>query len=221
MEITIPENLNEITIQQYNEYLTAVKDKTNQDYIDRKMVEIFCNIKQGIREVDFIKFQEAVNILKESLSKEPKFQPTFTLDNVTYGFIPVLDKMSFGEKMDLDMYLADEDLFHRAMAVMFRPVIFKQNQLYQIEEYEGSDKYADIMLNAPLGVFQGAMVFFYHLTNDLLKATLPSLKEGLKTTLQHEGNSEVSGDGINQSMHLLMEMLQDSTKLQGLDFTNV
>ena len=52
MEITIPENLNEITIQQYNDYQKAVKGKTNQDYIDSKTVEIFCNINQGIRDVD-------------------------------------------------------------------------------------------------------------------------------------------------------------------------
>lgn len=214
MTITIPENLNEVTLRQYNEYTKAVKGKTNQDYIDRKMVEIFCNIKQGIRQVDFSKFNEAVNILRESLNKEPEFQSTFTLNGVTYGFIPSLDKMSLGEKIDLDDYLGNEDMFHRAMAVMYRPVTFKSNSLYRIEDYEGSDKYADIMLDAPLGVFQGAMVFFYRLTNELLIATLPSLKEEMEETLAHGDSSGQSGDGIKASMRLLMETLQSLTKLQ-------
>lgn len=221
MEITIPENLNEITIQQYNEYTKAVKGKTNEDYVDRKMVEIFCNIKQGIREVDFSKFEEAVQIIKESLSKEPQFQSTFTLNGVTYGFIPVLDAISLGEKIDLGKYLGDEDMFNRAMAVMYRPITFKSTNLYQIEEYKGSDAYADIMLEAPLGVFQGAMVFFYRLTNELLKATLPSLEKQIATTLQHEDSSEANGVGTLQSMHLLTETLRDLTKLQDSNYTSV
>jgi len=214
MEITIPENLNEITIQQYNDYQKAVKGKTNQDYIDSKTVEIFCNINQGIRDVDFSKFDEAVNIITKALNEEAKFQPTFTMNGKTFGFIPDLEVISLGEKIDLDKYLSDEDMFNRAMAVMYRPITFKKNNLYQIEKYEGSEKYADEMLNAPLGVFQGAMVFFYHLTNDLLKATLPYLEEQIQKTLQHEDNSGVSGDGIRQSSQLLMETLRDLTKLQ-------
>jgi len=214
MEITIPENLNEITIQQYNDYQKATKGKTNQDYIDRKTVEIFCNINQGIRDVDFSKFDEAVNIITKALNQEAKFQSTFTMNGTTYGFIPDLEAISLGEKIDLDKYLSDEDMFHRAMAVMYRPITFKKNSLYQIEKYEGSAKFADEMLNAPLGVFQGAMVFFYHLTNDLLKATLPYLEEEIQKTLQHEDNSGASGDGIRQSSQLLMATLRDLTKLQ-------
>jgi len=214
MEITIPENLNDITIRQYNEYQKAVKDKTSQEYIDRKMVEIFCNIKKDIRDVDFSKFDEAVNIIKASLIKSPEFQPTFTMNGITYGFIPVLDRISLGEKIDLDKYLSDENTFHRAMAVMYRPVIFKSNNLYQIEDYKGSEKYSDVMLEAPLGVFQGAMVFFYNLMNDLLKVTPSYLENQMRATLQQEDNLEVNGDGIQQSMHLLMATLKDLTALQ-------
>ena len=69
--------------------------------------------------------------------------------------------MSFGEYLDLNKYLENEDTYHKALAVMYRPITVKQNDLYDIEKYEGSDKYAEIMQDSPYGVFQGTTVFFW------------------------------------------------------------
>ena len=65
------------------------------------------------------------------------------------------------------------------------------------------------MLDMPLDVALGAMVFFYHLNSQLLKITLNYLNKEIPNglTLQQKQTLELSGVGINQSMGLLKEML--------------
>jgi len=154
------------------------------------------------------KFNSTIEILTKTLNQEPKFKKTFSLNGVTYGFIPKLDEIPFGEFIDLESYLSNEDTFNRAMAVMYRPVTMKKNDMYLIEEYKGSEKYKDVMDDSPLEVFMGAMVFFYSLGKELLKATHQSLVEAAKD-IQQSDNSEVNGDGINQYMHSLEGILED------------
>jgi hypothetical protein len=64
---------------------------------------------------------------------------------------------------------------HKAMAVLFRPVVSTFGQRYDIEKYEGSAKYANKMLEMPLDIAIGAMLFFWTLGSDLSQASLQSL----------------------------------------------
>ena len=213
MILTIPENLNDITIRQYLEFKKAIDKSENEDYINRKMIEIFCNVSEDIRDVPMSKFNEAVEILNKAFDDKPKFKQTFIMDGKAWGFIPKLDAIPFGEYVDINDYLGDEDVIHRAMSVMYRPITFNKNGMYLIEEYKTSEKYAELMKGAPLGIYMGAMVFFYRLGNELLKATLSSLGEEL-TSLVKKDSLGLSGDGINQFTRSLMGMLEDLTKLQ-------
>ena len=112
---------------------------------------------------------------------------------------------------------------HKALAVMYRPITKGNKDFYDIESYEGSDKYAEIMKDAPVTVALGAMVFFYHLGNELRKATLESLQKQTLQEIQRQTktHSEVSGDGTNQYMHLLEEMSEKLKKLQDFAYINV
>ena len=134
---------------------------------------------------------------------------------VAFGFIPNLEDMTFGEYTDLDTYITDWDLMHRAMAVLYRPI--KNNGLngtYDIEEYNGTVTYSEVMKNAPLDVALGATVFFYNLGNELLNATINFLETNKEVqNILQKGNLVKNGDGIVQSMLLLKETLQDLTKL--------
>ena len=79
--------------------------------------------------------------------------------------------MTFGEWIDLDTYINDWSQMHKAMAVLFRPVTLGLGKNYNIEKYEGSSKYSEVMLDMPLDVVLGAMVFFYTLGTKLAIAT--------------------------------------------------
>lgn len=78
------------------------------------------------------------------------------------------------------------------------------------------------MKHAPLDVVLGAVVFFYHLGNELLKSTLNYLPENQQIMdIAKKHNLGKDGDGIALSMLSLKEMLDDLMKFQNFQFINV
>jgi hypothetical protein len=89
-----------------------------------------------------------------------------------------------------------------------------------IEDYEGTERYAEKMKDMPLDVVLGSVVFFWHLGRELLKSTMDYLVENPQIATLNKANLEKGGDGILQSMHLLREMLDDLMKLQNYQLIN-
>ncbi len=225
LEISVPTELNEIKLSQYQAFLKIAKDNDDVEFMNQKMVQTFCNI--DLKDVAEIKYKDVLQITA-SLGKmfdvtSHRFINRFKLGGVEFGFIPDLDDMTFGEYTDLDSYIGDWDNMHKAMAVLFRPITKKGlNNTYEIEKYNGSITYSDVMKHAPLDVVFGANVFFYNLGNELLKSTMNYLENNTQMqTILQQHNSENDGVGIVQSMDLLREILQDLTQSQNYQLTNV
>lgn len=217
LEITIPTKLNEIKLSQYQAFLKIAKDNEDQEFLQQKMVQIFCGI--DLKDVAQIKYKD-VNDITTSISsmfnQNHSLKQSFKLGGTEFGFIPNLEDMTFGEYTDLDTYITDWDMMHKAMAVLYRPIRNKGlNGTYDIEEYNGTITYAEVMKHAPLDVCLGATVFFYNLGNELLKATIVYLERDKEVqNILHKQTLDISGDGIVQSMLLLKETLQDLTQSQ-------
>ena len=223
IELTIPTSLNEIKLAQYQKFLSIVKDNEESEFLQQKMVQIFCGI--DLKDVASIRYKDVVEInqnINNLFTKENKFIQRFKMGGVEFGFIPNLDEMSTGEYMDLDAYITDWDTMHNAMAVLYRPITNKLGTKYNIEEYKGSVTYADVMRHAPLDVVLGAMVFFYNLGNDLLSSTINYLEKNQEVqNILNKHNSENDGDGIQVSMLLLKETLEDLMKFPSYQYTKV
>ena len=212
VEIQIPSNLSEVTLEQYQKF-TKLNTEENQDssFLMHKTVEIFCNLNlQDIAKVKFTYVQEILNDINNLFDKKQDLIPTFTHRGIEYGLIPVLDDMTLGEYVDLDENFTDWDTMHKAMTVLYRPVTFKKGDRYQIEEYNGLDN-AETMKQIPLDVVMGCMFFFWNLNEELLKTTLNYLSQEVPKELTTEQLQTLvkSGGGINQSMDSLKEMLDD------------
>jgi hypothetical protein len=222
VKISIPTNLNEIKLSQYQKFLKIVQDNEESDFLNHKMVQIFCgvdlNIVDAMRQKDV---EDAVNTIGGLFKQMPPLQQKFEMNGTTFGFIPNLDDMSSGEYMDLDGYITNWDDMHRAMAVLYRPIKQKLGEKYLIEDYEGTERYAEKMKDMPLDVVLGSVVFFWHLGKELLKSTMDYLVENPQIATLNKANLEKGGDGILQSMHLLREMLEDLMKLQNYQLINV
>lgn len=214
IELTIPTTLNDIKLVQYQKFLSIAKDNEEGEFLQQKMVQLFCGI--DLKDVAQIKYKDVAEItanINKLFTKDNAFIQRFKMGGVEFGFIPNLDEMSTGEYMDLDTYITDWDTMHNAMAVLYRPITNKLGSKYQIEEYKGSVTYADVMRHAPLDVVLGAMVFFYTLGNDLLKSTINFLEENQELqNILNKHNSQGDMDGIQASMLLLKEMLEDLMK---------
>ena len=212
VEIQIPSNLSEVTLEQYQKF-TKLNTEENQDssFLMHKTVEIFCDLNlQDIAKVKFTYVQEILNDINNLFEKKQDLIPTFTHRGIEYGLIPVLDDMTLGEYVDLDENFTDWDNMHKAMTVLYRPVTFKKGDRYQIEEYNGLDN-AETMKQIPLDVVMGCMFFFWNLNEELLKTTLNYLNQEIPKELTTEQLQTLvkSGGGINQSMDSLKEMLDD------------
>ena len=131
-----------------------------------------------------------------------------------FGMIPNLDKMTFGEYVDLDKYINDSQSYNKAMAILFRPKIHILNNNYTIEDYEGSAKWSEYLLDMPVNVAIGAIAFMLRLQNQLLKLTQASsqvqVEKGLE--LAYKQTSEESTDGFNQYTLWLKKMQLESMK---------
>lgn len=225
LEISIPTELSEIKLSQYQAFLKIAKDNEDAEFLNQKMVQTFCNI--DLKDVAEIRYKDVLEITA-SLSKmfnvqSHKFINRFKLGGVEFGFIPDLEEMTFGEYTDLDSYIGDWENMHKAMAVLYRPITRTGlNNTYEIEKYNGSITYSDVMKHAPLDVVFGANVFFYNLGNELLKSTMNYLENNkqIQTILQQH-NLENVGGGIHQSMLSLKVMLQDLIESPNYQLTNV
>ena len=223
LAITIPTDLSEIKLSQYQKFLNIVEQNEESDFLHHKMIEIFCNVE--LKYVSQFKHKQIIQIvttINNLFDKIPPFKNKFTLNGIDYGFIPNLDDISQGEYMDLDNYIVDIANLHRSMAVMFRPIKTKLKDKYIIEPYEGSDMYAEKMLDAPLDVVLASRVFFYHLGRELLKSTLIYLEGNPQIqSILTQHNSENDGVGTHPFMHLLKEMSGDLMKSPNFRLINV
>jgi hypothetical protein len=226
-EIVIPTSLSEIPLKSYQEFMKVVEKSNDEEFIGQKTIEIFCGLK--MKDVVKVKWSDVKSLtlhLNEIFKAKPKFQATFKIQDTEFGFIPNLEDMSFGEYIDLESNISSVETFHKAMAVMYRPITKKVKDRYEIFEYKGTDEFSDVMKYAPLNVVLGATVFFSTLGSDLVQHTLTSLEKEIQKnpkimTLAKERNLIKDGDGTIQSMRFLKETLQSLMKLPDWELESV
>jgi hypothetical protein len=226
-EIVIPTSLSEIPLKSYQEFMKVVEKSNDEEFIGQKTIEIFCGLK--MKDVVKVKWSDVKSLtlhLNEIFKAKPKFQATFKIENTEFGFIPNLEDMTFGEYIDLESNISSVETFHKAMAVMYRPITKKVKDRYEIFEYTGTDEFSDVMKFASLDVVLGATVFFSTLGSDLVQHTLTSLETEIKKnpkimTLAKERNLINDGDGTIQSMRFLRETLQSLMTLPSWELESV
>ena len=219
-----------IPLKHYQKYVKIIdenKDNKDQEFLSLKLLNIFCDItmKQAY-ELPISEYESILKHLTELLSTKSVLQRRFYMTDpkgkkVEFGFIPNLDKMTLGEYIDAEKYMSSWEDMHKAMAVFYRPIVAGNKDFYLIEKYKGSDKYSDIMKDAPSSVAVGSMLFFLSLGIELSKITLDYLLKQHQTSIDQDTNkdSEKNGDGINQYTHLQKEMYSKLTKLHELIYT--
>ena len=209
IEINVPTSLNEITLGQYQKYLKIAENNPDGNFLDAKMIEIFCGIP--LSESYKLKMSSVtaiLDILNELLNQEPHHIQRFKIEDVEYGIIPDLDEMSYGEYIDLDNNVSKWEQMHVAMNVLYRPIKVSKVGKYNIEEYDVNNPEA--MKDMPLGAAIGSVFFLYNLGMELSKHTiLSSSNQTEMEAIQEQLTSEQSGVGINQFMGSLTEILQN------------
>jgi hypothetical protein len=197
LEINVPTKMQDITLEQYQKFLKECTDESlSEEKIAIKMLEIFCGLPVNntlkLRMSDVFKVCEQINT---ALNEKPPLISRWKFDKLEFGFIPQLDDMTFGEYVDVDTYIVDWENMHKAMAVLYRPVLQNYKGSYEIEEYKG-DTYWDLMKQMPLNLVMGCMLFFWNLERDLVKVMRSSLNKKENLTSQEKLTSMLNTVGI-------------------------
>ena len=188
----LPNTWNDISLKQYVRIMKVLKRDEKTSELE-KTVSIL-RILTDIPEADILRLPVSnITILgskmNELISSYPndELNHLITINNIEYGFHPKISDITFGEWVDIDSYIDDDvdDNLHKIMSVLYRPVIGKSGDKYQIEPYEPCKEREQIMLdNLTVGDFYGVSVFFSDLGRELLshslKSSIQNLREGVK-----------------------------------------
>jgi hypothetical protein len=217
LKVVVPTSLSEITLDQYQRFVRLEGD---EEFLTHKMLEIFCSVPLAqLPNVKFKSLAGVVNRLNGMFNEKPSLKQKFTIGKQTFGFVPNLEDITFGEYVDLDNYMSSTADLHKTMAVLYRPVTNELGKRYDIEPYESAERYCETMKQAPMDVVLGATLFFYRLGNDLLNATTRSLENPQTNTLLSRSLEE-NGDGILRFITSLKATSEPLKKLEDWAFTN-
>ena len=207
IKIKIPTSLKDITLRQYKKYLNIQKKVKDPRFLNAKMIEILCNVR--LEDVMLLKLsdsQEITSILSKVFDAKPALITRFKLNNVDYGFHPELDDMTLGEYIDIDTFIGDWDNMEKAMNVLYRPVIVKLKDRYNIEEYRLGTE--GVLLDMPMDAVMSSIFFLWNLGLDLAKTMTNSLETEETEVLTQYLSSQENGVGINRFTDSLKETLQ-------------
>lgn len=194
MKLIVPNKMSEIKLADYQKFVRLDGD---EEFLARKAVEIFCGLKMDvILQMKASSLTTVTSVLMNAFAERPALTQKFTIGKQTFGFLPSLEEITVGELNDVDQYISDWPKMHKAMAVLYRPIVATFGNRYEIEKYEGSDKYAEQMKEMPLDVTIGAMLFFWTLGKDLSIASLTSLAKEEEMNLTPLLNFLKNGDGF-------------------------
>ena len=165
LEINVPSSLSEIPLKHYQDFIRVQSSSNDEEFVAQKMIEIFCGIPlQDVARMKLTSLNELIAHFSKMFSKKPEFQRTFKIKTeqaeIEFGFIPELEEISFGEYVDLESHLTNWDDYHKAMAVLYRPIVKTRKDKYDILPYEPNIDFQELMKFAPLDVVIASSLFF-------------------------------------------------------------
>jgi len=117
--------------------------------------------------------------------QDTKLKRIIEINDIEYGFHPDLHSISLGEYADIEQFIKNgiESNLPELMAVLYRPVKEKKNDIYIIDAYDGDIRLrTEEMKQMSAEQVQSALVFFYTLGKVLSEILPLYLMERLKET---------------------------------------
>tara|TARA_R110000851_G_scaffold6062_1_gene24665 strand:+ start:12 stop:656 length:645 start_codon:yes stop_codon:yes gene_type:complete len=184
-EFKLPTSWDEVSVAQYCKLMLAIeKEGTTEIELMIKSLEALVGIDGGIlTKVPIKMLREAYKQLGELTSNMPsnELSRVVEIDGIEYGIIPDFNELTLGEFVDLDNYLQDNyNNLNKIFAVLYRPVIERDGNNYNIEPYSLkniSDRRELFNNRLSIDTVYGALVFFCSIGSKHIESTLYSLEE--------------------------------------------
>ena len=142
--------------------------------------------KQLVKELALSDVAVIMSKVGELQSKQDtKLKRIIEINDIEYGFHPDLDSITLGEYADIEQFIKNgiDKQLPELMAVLYRPIKEKKNDIYIIDAYDGDIRLrTEEMKQMSAEQVQSALVFFYHLGKALSEILPLYLMEKLKET---------------------------------------
>ena len=229
IKITIPEDISDITLDQYQQF-EILNDELRAEKIDvreynKQKISLFSGIPYNrMDHVQHVDLESVLSDIDKALEQECKFVNRFFINEIEFGLIPNFQKITSGEFFDLQAYSKEQetdkgipiDTLNKLMAVLFRPIKRKDKlgnynikeyditeyhiEDYHIKRYKGTQRYGELMKQMPLNIVKGSLVFFWSLSKELQRHITRSTVEA-QVKEQKRQTSLVNGGGMIPSAH--------------------
>lgn len=220
--LDVPTSLADITLEQYLKFMKLPDELSEDDRIS-EMINIFTGMSRAlIRKMTKKSRYHVVQLLKNCINT--RTQPlvmTCELQGMRLGFVPNLDKMAFGEFVDLETTKYEAENYEQIMKVLYRPIRKQDSERYDILPYDQCMNLALDYSKMTMDCVLGAMLFFCDLGKDLLSHMMKSLQEDKQKISQQEQTSQVSGGGTAVLLASLNMTLEGLIKLRESHFISV
>jgi len=192
----LPTRWSEVSLEQYSKLMLVLENDDNSE-IEAviKTLEALAGIDVStLSKVPLKQLKVAYNELSLLTSTMPnnKIKRIIDVEGLEFGFIPDFDELSLGEFVDLDNYLQDAwNNLDKIMAVLYRGVIKREGDKYQIEPYtldEIKNRRELFKRGLSIDTIYGALVFFCDIGSKLIKTMLLSLEKENKELKERRGS---------------------------------
>ena len=142
--------------------------------------------KQLVKELALSDVANIMSKVAELQAKQDtKLKRIIEINDIEYGFHPDLDSITLGEYADIEQFIKNgiETNLPELMAVLYRPIKEKKNDIYIIDAYDGDIRMrTEEMKQMSAEQVQSALVFFYNFAKILSEILPLYLMEKLKET---------------------------------------
>ena len=199
---TMINSWNDVTLDKWVKLINKKNETKSEEAINT--ISVLSDIPKklvkelGINDIANI-LQRIAKMQEETISKLKKI---IKVNDIEYGFHPNLEEITLGEYADIETYLKNgiENNLPKLMAVLYRPIIEKDEDSYSIEAYGVSDlrMRAKKFEKMKAEDVNNALVFFWTLGKELSMILLPYLMERSQEILNkvQMTNSQTSGVGL-------------------------
>lgn len=174
----------EITIRKFYELqeLITVQEAGAEYKIVECITECPVETLKKMKYGDWLVIWEEAQLQIITMSaKTQDIKPNIEFNGIEYS-LPQVDDITVGEFADLDVLISSGDINKKLVeiaAILYRPVISKENGIYVLQEYDttGYKARCELFKDLPLSAIKSANSFFLQYVNSSLKSTVESLMQ--------------------------------------------
>jgi hypothetical protein len=180
--------------------LIKLKDKSKSKEALETITALSDIPKKLLKQLEIKDIAVIMGKLAEMQQKEnSSLKKIIKIEGKEYGFHPDLDSITLGEYAEIETFLKKgvEKHLPEVMAVLYRPIVEKENNIYSIEAYNGDIRIrAEQMKKMSAGQVESALRFFFALGKELLMILPSSLMERVKEMKMQLSQNPSAKDGV-------------------------